>query len=699
MDTLTRDPTSISRSWVVNFAEIAHPEPYREFYEPHFPEIIGKQPNDGFISVRCINSTNHQHGDKRPSAAVNLKSGVYHCSVCGSFSPFRFLTELLRLTKDEASFTLDQYRFELKFDNSPAFEKVDNYSSSFVIPPHGFNEYINAAAERLTPDLEIVQEYLVSRGIKYELLTRYRWGYTPEELVPEQIECITVPFIVNGQVVGIRGRSKDGRKGGVKGSRFVLWNLDALEGHDQCVIVEGESDALRTIQALESCGIDVPVLSVPGATFRREWEREFQGIHTVYLIPQADDPSWQNFVTNAVKVLGDYRCVVVKLPWKRGEAGKDVCDWLRLHNDGELVELIPWRKTRNFITTHEEMLELANQEVPWVINGLIARGDKVLIGGAQKAMKTYFTINLVRAAVTGDDFLEYQGWSTSNPCKVLFVEEEGSPIAFAKRIKRLLSDVPHENVRWVHRQGVRLDNPYWVDKLIEVCEGYQPDLIILDPLQRLHSKVEDRAWEMGEVWDRIHELVLRFPDAAVIVIHHFGKRQGVDTGWDAFRGSSRSGGEADVGIFLEKTGKFNDATGDLILNLRLDGRDIPPLTDSRGRTTNKAIEVYVNLETFKMKTTCFVVNVQDTSTKGKVLELIKQAGQDGIAFQDIVRELSVTDETVRRNIREFKERNMPITEEGGKGQKPKILRWVGYKKENETAPDDSIAINQSQAKE
>lgn len=674
-----------SHGWAIHFAKVAHPEPYREFYEPHFPEIVGRQPDSsGFISVRCLNSLNHQHGDKKPSAAVNVKSGVYHCSVCGSFSPFRFLTEILGLPKDEASFTLDQYRFELRFEDKPAFEKVDNYSSAFVIPPKGFNEYASEAAKRLSPDLEIVQEYLAARGINYELLTRYRWGYVPEGFVPGQEECIVVPFIVNGRVVGIRGRARDGRKGGAKGSRFVLWNLDALEGHDQAVIVEGESDALRTIQALESCGIDVPVLSVPGATFRREWEREFQGIHTVYLIPQADDPSWNNFVANAVKVLGDYRCVVVKLPWKRGEAGKDVCDWLRLHSDAELAELIPWRKTRSFFTTHKEMLELAEQEIPWLINGLIASGDKVLVGGPQKAMKTFFILNLIRAAVSGEDFLEYPGWSVRKPCKVLCVEEEGSPVAFARRIKRLLSDIPPDSVRWVHRQGVKLDNPYWVDKLIEVCEDYQPDLIIFDPLQRIHSKVEDRAWEMGEVWDRLHELVLRFPDAAVLVVHHFGKRQGVDTGWDAFRGSSRSSGEADVGIFLEKTDKTNEATGDRILYLRLDGRDIPPLTDSRGRVTDRAIEVYVNPETFKMTTTGFVVRVEDTSTRGKVPELIKQSGENGIAFKDIVQELGVSEETVRRYIRELQDRNMPITEEGGKGQKPKIYRWVG-KQEKDTA--------------
>ncbi|WP_026486651.1 HTH domain-containing protein [Caldanaerobius polysaccharolyticus] len=68
-----------------------------------------------------------------------------------------------------------------------------------------------------------------------------------------------------------------------------------------------------------------------------------------------------------------------------------------------------------------------------------------------------------------------------------------------------------------------------------------------------------------------------------------------------------------------------------------------------------------------MTTTGFVVRVEDTSTRGKVLELIKQSGEDGIVFKDIVQELGVSEETVRHYIREIQDRNMPITEEGGKG--------------------------------
>ena len=184
-------------------------------------------------------------------------------------------------------------------------------------------------------------------------------------------------------------------------------------------------------------------------------------------------------------------------------------------------------------------------------------------------------------------------------------------------------------------------------------------------------------------WDRLHELVLRFPGAAVLVVHHFGKRQGVDTGWDApwLQPEQR---EADVGIFLEN-GQNQRSHRRRILLLRLLVRH--PAADRLAESHGQGHRVYVNQETFKMTTTGFVVRVEDTSTRGKVLELIKQSGEDGIAFKDIAKELGVSDETVRRYIRELQDRNMPITEEGGKGQKPKIYRWVGKQEKETAAPE------------
>lgn len=319
------------KKWRVDFNESLHPEPWRDFYARYFPELDRMDiKEDGFTvqSLKCL-----YHSDRKPSATVNVKSGFYVCHVCGSFSPYRFLVEIAGIAPEDASYFINDYLRELYVKD----ERTGSYLRAFphydpshtYIPTPGqeeeFEEFIKEAKARLRPELPIVQEYITARGIKYEMLERFELGYVPHDEEAGQVECLVVPFRVRGKIRAIRGRAYDGRKGAVKNSRFSLWNLDSLEGKSQAVIVEGESDALRTIQALEACGVDIPVVSVPGNNFRKEWKREFEGIRTIYLIPQDDDAS-ANFVRSALAVLGEERCKVVELPWKRGDVGKDICE-------------------------------------------------------------------------------------------------------------------------------------------------------------------------------------------------------------------------------------------------------------------------------------------------------------------------------------------------------------------------------------
>lgn len=38
---------------------------------------------NGWQSISCVNKKAHSHGDKNPSASVNLSVGKYHCMACG----------------------------------------------------------------------------------------------------------------------------------------------------------------------------------------------------------------------------------------------------------------------------------------------------------------------------------------------------------------------------------------------------------------------------------------------------------------------------------------------------------------------------------------------------------------------------------------------------------------------------------------
>ncbi len=125
------------------------------------------------------------------------------------------------------------------------------------------------------------------------MLERFEWGYVFHDEETGQVECLVVPFRVRGKIRAIRGRAYEGKKGAVKNSRFSLWNLDSLEGKSQAVIVEGESDALRTIQALEARinipkkedGSVWPMSDEFEPLFRRWWElhykNRFHGYWTV----------------------------------------------------------------------------------------------------------------------------------------------------------------------------------------------------------------------------------------------------------------------------------------------------------------------------------------------------------------------------------------------------------------------------------
>ena len=112
-----------------------------------------------------------------------------------------------------------------------------------------------------------VEEWFESRGISKETLRALKITEGPEFMPQTGKEENTIQFnyFIGGQLVNIKYR--DGRKNFklVKGAEKIFYNINNIVGHDWCVIVEGELDAL----SLYEVGI-TNVVSVPnGATLNR----------------------------------------------------------------------------------------------------------------------------------------------------------------------------------------------------------------------------------------------------------------------------------------------------------------------------------------------------------------------------------------------------------------------------------------------
>ncbi|WP_136479147.1 AAA family ATPase [Acetivibrio thermocellus] len=670
------------KKWRVDFNESLHPEPWRDFYARYFPELDRMDiKEDGFTvqSLKCL-----YHSDRKPSATVNVKSGFYVCHVCGSFSPYRFLVEIAGIAPEDASYFINDYLRELYVKD----ERTGSYLRAFphydpshtYIPTPGqeeeFEEFIKEAKARLRPELPIVQEYITARGIKYEMLERFEWGYVPHDEDAGQVECLVVPFRVRGKIRAIRGRAYDGRKGAVKNSRFSLWNLDSLEGKSQAVIVEGESDALRTIQALEACGVDIPVVSVPGNNFRKEWKREFDGIRTVYLIPQDDDAS-ANFVRSALAVLGEERCKVVELPWKRGDVGKDICEWLTRnnHTDQELVELIPLEEHQDRFSRYyrvEELLKREPAEPDWLVRGMIARGQKILVQGPPKQMKTWFVLSLLKALSRGENVCGVPFWKTTvSGIKAVMVEEEHSTNALIQRVQQSLAGT--SNIVIPHRTGVKLlpKNPEFED-LLKFIDEFRPDLLVLDPLRSFFDGDENDSSVMQQVFAPLNMLLRKYPHMAVVVVDHTAKKPS-DVLVYASRGSSVKGAEMDGVIDIRKfqkdedvgvvvTGEFRDA--ETVENLSLKFVDGNLVYDDG-----------------------FRINIKLKDSEVRLQKLAKLLTQRSYTQKELTDLLKVSDQTVRNDISKLRAGGFTIEEEGGHQGSPKTYTLTktpdGWKADDE----------------
>jgi hypothetical protein len=230
----------------------------------------------------------------------------------------------------------------------------------------------------------------------------------------------------------------------------------------------------------------------------------------------------------------------------------------------------------------ESFLEIADQEFEWLVRDLLARGEIALVAAPQKTYKTWLVIVLVRALATGGDFLQ-EGWRATGRHRVLVVEEEGTEVKFAQRL-RTANFRGHVDIR--HRKGSDLTSPEFVDALIAQVQGGEYDVLVLDPLQRMAPGVnENDAGEMGRLWDSIHRIARECPNLAIVLVHHFNKN--AELGWRGIRGSSRTGGEVDVAFFLER----NDGGS---LKLAIDGRDIPNYLNA-----SEALEVSVEIDSAK----------------------------------------------------------------------------------------------------
>jgi hypothetical protein len=226
-----------------------------------------------------------------------------------------------------------------------------------------------------------------------------------------------------------------------------------------------------------------------------------------------------------------------------------------------------------------------------IIEGVLDPGGTALIAAPAKSYKSFFALQLGLSIAAGVPFL---GMEIDQPRRVLYVNLEIAEHRLQERLRKLRNGMgeacPRESLRnlvtWSpdRRHRPQFDNPAGRptdrprNKLWEILHdarnSLRPfDVVIIDPLRRVHAKQENDSREMQEVFNAIDDLARSGP--AVIVLHHAGKPglDGASKGQHTPRGTSDFEGWPDSLIWFEPVAKGQPRTFSVGTALR-DGEEL-----------------------------------------------------------------------------------------------------------------------------
>ena len=157
-----------------------------------------------------------------------------------------------------------------------------------------------------------------------------------------------------------------------------------------------------------------------------------------------------------------------------------------------------------------------------ILEGLLHKEEFLLLSATAKTGKTYLALELAKSVITGEPFLGEIGTTKG---VVLYFETELKKSFLVDRFKKMLGNISDEdaiNLK-ICKKSIKIDSEEGQLALAKAINQYKPDLVILDPFYRLHSKNEDKSQEITPILNTIKSYAQTY-NVAFFVIHHEGKK-------------------------------------------------------------------------------------------------------------------------------------------------------------------------------
>ena len=342
-------------------------------------------------------------------------------------------------------------------------------------------------------------------------------------------------------------------------TRRVLLGLPELIDVTDIFIVEGEKD----VRALQKLGLSATTNAGGAGQWRDDYAQQLSrtGALRVNIIPDNDEPGQTHAATVARSChTAGIEARIVRLPDLRPKG--DVSDYLDAgHTRADLAALVtatvalsqadidalgrvlPPAASETFtLTSIGDLLHEPEEEVNWLVEGLIPAKSVVVLAAKPKVGKSTAARSMALSVARGDTWLGRA--CAQGPVWYLAFEGRRQDIKMhfqqmdardEDAISMFVGQAPRAVVREVQ----------------QLAECERPALIIIDTMQRfLRAKSTDDYAEMTTLLDTVIGIVKR-SGATIMLLHH--NRKAAQATLDNVLGSTAITGSADTVLQLSRT--------------------------------------------------------------------------------------------------------------------------------------------------
>jgi len=190
-------------------------------------------------------------------------------------------------------------------------------------------------------------------------------------------------------------------------------------------------------------------------------------------------------------------------------------DWNEWKEESDNVGLPEWDEGKPF-------KEAEFEEDPQLVQGILSKGCKLVIGGPSKAKKTWVMIDLAISVANGAPWLSIE----TEPGKVLYMNFELKKRTLQQRALKILEAkrLEHfDDVTFWNLRGKATDIANLVDRVLIRLKRRKFDLIIVDPIYKcLGGRDENKANDMADFLNNLERLSEE-SGAAIALAAHFPK--------------------------------------------------------------------------------------------------------------------------------------------------------------------------------